>query len=315
MNADGTYEDQGELDAAKQTMSPESYEQEFECSFQAGVTGSYYGGVMEELEKKERIKNFEIDLDLPVETWWDLGMNDSTVITFVQRRKDEVRVIDCYENSSEGLEHYANVLDEKPYTYDKHIAPHDIRVREIGTNKSRWETAKELGIEDGDTKKLNENIKDSLLQEVDKRLKINIKQQVFKSLTDSHEVDLPKSLVEIEIRQMAEVTLKNLEREGADMKDIKLEPSMFEERAKVSCKLRLLLGNIVEVNSLESTEEQTQNKIQEFALNYDKPDEAINWFNDDPKRLEEPKALATEDNVVAWFINQCKKEKKVIFFI
>mgnify|MGYP003644974092 FL=1 len=136
-----------ELEAAKHTMSPDSYAQEFECSFQAGVTGSYYGGVMEELEKKERIKNFEIDLDLPVETWWDLGMNDSTVITFVQRRKDEIRIIDCYENSSEGLEHYANVLDEKPYTYDKHIAPHDIRVREIGTNKSRWETAKELGIE------------------------------------------------------------------------------------------------------------------------------------------------------------------------
>ena len=87
-----------------------------------------------------------------------------------------------------------------------------------------------------------------MTQEVDKRWKANIKQQVFKSLVDSHEVDLPKSLVGIEIRQLAETTLKNLERDGADMKDVKLEPSMFEERAKVSCKLRLLLGNIVEKN-------------------------------------------------------------------
>ena len=74
-------------------------------------------------------------------------MNDSTVITFAQRHGDEVRIIDCYENSGEGLEHYLNVIDEKNYTYSKHIAPHDIRVREIGTNKSRWETAKELGLE------------------------------------------------------------------------------------------------------------------------------------------------------------------------
>ena len=138
---------QEELDAAKATMSVDAYEQEFECSFQAGVSGSYYGSIMEDLEKKDKIRDFEIDLSLEVETWWDLGMNDSTVITFAQRRDNEIRIIDCYENSSEGLEHYANVLDEKPYTYSKHIAPHDIRVREIGTNKSRWETAKELGIE------------------------------------------------------------------------------------------------------------------------------------------------------------------------
>jgi len=174
--------------------------------------------------------------------------------------------------------------------------------------------AKQFGIVDGDIKKLNESVKESLAQEVDKRIKVNMKQQIFKTLVDSHQIDLPKSLVGIEIRQLAEATLKNLEREGANMKDVKLEPEMFEERAKVSCKLRLLLGNIVEVNSLESTQEQTQAKVQEFATNYDDPEEAIKWFNEDPERLQEPKALATEDNVVAWFTSQCKTEKKVINF-
>jgi phage terminase large subunit len=136
-----------ELLAAKETMSPDAYEQEFECSFQAGISGSYYGKIMDDLEKDGRIKNFDIDEDLETETWWDLGMNDSTVIIFAQRRGDEVRIVDCYENSSEGLEHYMNILDDKPYNYSKHIAPHDIRVREIGTNKSRWETAREMGLE------------------------------------------------------------------------------------------------------------------------------------------------------------------------
>jgi phage terminase large subunit len=139
---------QDELDAAKQTMSPESYDQEFECSFQAGISGSYFGSTIEELEKSGKVVNFDIEEDLEVETWWDLGMNDSTVITFAQRRSNgEIRIIDCYENSGEGLEHYINIVDNKPYKYSKHIAPHDIRVREIGTNKSRWETAKELGLE------------------------------------------------------------------------------------------------------------------------------------------------------------------------
>ena len=176
------------------------------------------------------------------------------------------------------------------------------------------EFAKELGIEDGDIKKLNESINESLLQEVDNRLKANIKQQVFKSLVDAHEVDLPRALIDIEIRQLAETTLKKLERDGANMKDVKLEPSMFEDRAKVSCKLRLLLGHIVESNSLESTNEQTQAKIKEFSINYDDPEQALKWFNEDPTRLQEPKSLATEDNVVEWFMGMCKIEKKSINF-
>ena len=75
---------------------------------------------MEELDQKKRLTDFEIDEDLEVETWWDLGMNDSTVITFAQRFGDEIRIIDCYENSGEGLEHYLNVIDDKPYKYSKH---------------------------------------------------------------------------------------------------------------------------------------------------------------------------------------------------
>jgi len=126
-------------------MSPESYAQEFECSFQAGISGSYFGSTIEELEKKGNITNFDIEEDLEVETWWDLGMNDSTVITFAQRRSNgEIRIIDCYENSGEGLEHYINIVDNKPYKYSKHIAPHDIRVREIGTNKYKMGNSKRI---------------------------------------------------------------------------------------------------------------------------------------------------------------------------
>jgi trigger factor len=272
----------------------------------------------------DRAAKLEDSIKVKLKSFIDKKEAESTGDEFIEIVLGDTSRIKEFDNEMLGLkagieksfdvkypkDHNPKELADKTVSYQVAV----LEVQEPIKPKVDAKFAKELGIEDGDTKKLNESIKDSLLLEVDKRLKSNIKRQVFKSLTDSHEVDLPKSLVEIEIRQIAEVTLKNLEREGADMADIKLEPSMFEERAKVSCKLRLLLGNIVEVNSLESTEEQTQNKIQEFALNYDKPDEAIKWFNEDPKRLEEPKALATEDNVVAWFTSQCKTEKKAIVF-
>mgnify|MGYP003346864130 FL=1 len=139
--------DEDELKAAKSIMSEDLFEQEFECSFQAAITGSYYGTLLEDAEKNGRVLENLYDKELPVETWWDLGMNDSTVIWFAQRHKGKIRLIDFYENAGEGLDHYANILETKGYEYSRHIAPHDIKVRELGAyGKSRLETALELGI-------------------------------------------------------------------------------------------------------------------------------------------------------------------------
>jgi len=136
-----------ELDQARSIMTPEQYEQEFECSFTAAVSGSYYGRLITKAEKDGRIGNVPIDDNVGVETWWDLGIGDSTAIWFAQRVGEEIHLIDYYENSGESLAHYADVLADKDYAYSSHIAPHDIQARELGTGKSRLEVANELGID------------------------------------------------------------------------------------------------------------------------------------------------------------------------
>jgi hypothetical protein len=85
-----------------------------------------------------------------VDTDWDLGVGDATDIWFSQSvRSGEVRVIDYYEASGEGLPHYRQVLSDKGYTYGVHTAPHDIQVKELGSGRSRLETAQSLGIRFG----------------------------------------------------------------------------------------------------------------------------------------------------------------------
>lgn len=139
--------DPKELEAAAREMSPEEYEQEFECSFMAAIKGAYFSSLMADADKDGRITAVPHDPSLPVHTSWDLGMSDSTSIWFIQARPGGTfGVIDYYEASGEGLDHYAKVLDEKGYKYGTHIAPHDIRVRELGTGKSRLEVSRSLGI-------------------------------------------------------------------------------------------------------------------------------------------------------------------------
>lgn len=136
---------QPELDRLKMLMPANEYEQEMECSFDAALTGAYYAKELN--NAADRITAVPWEPVLPVFTAWDLGMADSTSIVFWQQtRGGEIRVIDYYEASGHGLDHYVRALREKPYTYGKHYAPHDIQVRELGTGKSRLEVAQSLGI-------------------------------------------------------------------------------------------------------------------------------------------------------------------------
>lgn len=122
------------------------FDQEYMCSFTSPVVGSYYGAAMRKAEKDNRITSVPYEGGLLVNTYWDLGMDDSMTIWFFQQVGNELRFIDYYENSGEGLPHYASVLKQKGYNYGEHWAPHDIAVREIGTGKSRIEVAQDLGI-------------------------------------------------------------------------------------------------------------------------------------------------------------------------
>jgi hypothetical protein len=120
--------------------------QEYYCSSEASVLGAIYAKQLEIARKDKRICNVPHDTGLEVDTFWDLGMDDSTTIWFIQSTGREHRIIDYYECSGQGLAHYAKIIKEKPYVYGEHYMPHDASVRELGTGKSRKDTAEELGI-------------------------------------------------------------------------------------------------------------------------------------------------------------------------
>ena len=131
----------------KGLMTQEEFDQEWLLSTDAAIKGSYYTAQLAAAREDGRVTRVPYDPALPVDTDWDLGVGDSTVIWFTQSlRSGEVHVIDYYENSGEGIPHYASVLQAKRYVYGQHWAPHDIRVRELGTGKSRLETAQSHGI-------------------------------------------------------------------------------------------------------------------------------------------------------------------------
>jgi hypothetical protein len=116
------------------------------CSFERGVEGSYYGKVINSIRQDSRICRVPYDPHLAVHTFWDLGYGDSTAIIFAQLARNEIHIIDYYENHNEGLAHYAKVLQDKNYRYGDHWAPHDVESGSLALGMTLRKHALEMGI-------------------------------------------------------------------------------------------------------------------------------------------------------------------------
>lgn len=132
------------------------FNQEMLCSFDEAVQGSYYGDLLKQAELTGRIGNpVPYQPQLPVNTYWDLGVGDANAIWFTQFDGSKVNLIDYMESNNKGMDYYIREIKNKPYVYSDHYAPHDIKIREYGSGLSRIEMAASLGINFKITPKLS----------------------------------------------------------------------------------------------------------------------------------------------------------------
>jgi phage terminase large subunit len=135
-----------EIADMRKVMTEDQAAQELDCSFEAAIAGAIFAKELQAARDAGRIGRVPYDPALPVHTAFDLGVGDSTAIWLIQLLGQEARLIDYFEASGEGLPFYAKILQERGYVYGRHIAPHDIAVRELGSGRSRIEVAASLGI-------------------------------------------------------------------------------------------------------------------------------------------------------------------------
>ncbi len=127
-------------------------QQEYFCSFEGGLAGAYYGRLMAAARKDGRVTKVPHNPDIPVYTFWDIGVSDSTTIWFIQIPNNySYNVIRYYENNNEGMAFYIKYLDklrvEESYSFAEHFGPHDIDRRGFATAEYPLQIARNLNYE------------------------------------------------------------------------------------------------------------------------------------------------------------------------
>ncbi len=166
--------------------------------------------------------------------------------------------------------------------------------------------ARALGVKDGDLAKMRAEVKANLEREVKKRLQAKIKQQVMDALLATNPIEVPKALVEMESQQMAENALKDLQSRGIAANNMPVDASWFTEQATRRVRLGLLLAELVKAKDLHAKPEQVRAVVDDFAETFEDPKEVVRWYYSQPERLAEAEALALENNVVAWVLDNAK---------
>lgn len=122
------------------------FEQEYLCSFNAAILGAFYAREMLAVRNERRIRPVVPIPGQPVHTAWDIGVRDDTSIWWFQVHGGRVYILDCYSTSGVGVDHYAEICHSKPWKRGVDYVPHDAKVKEWGTGKTRVETMRSLGL-------------------------------------------------------------------------------------------------------------------------------------------------------------------------
>ncbi len=159
-----------------------------------------------------------------------------------------------------------------------------------------------FGVEDGTKKSFKEEIKSNMERELEQRIKSRVKQSVMEGLHDIHEIDLPSSLVEDEIKQVRNEMAQNSQ--GADLSS--LPDDLFEEQASRRVKLGLIVGEIITKNKLEKDQQRVDDMLESLAASYEDPDSLIEYYRSNQEAMQTIEAAVMEEMIVEWVLDKAK---------
>jgi trigger factor len=173
---------------------------------------------------------------------------------------------------------------------------------------------KAYGIEDGLIESFRADVKNNMQRELDQALRSKLKSSVMDALYGKVKLTVPNTLVDVEIESLMKPYIETAKRQKMKLEDLKLPRDSFEDQAKRRVALGLILGEVIQKESIKLNNDKVRSTIEDMAKSYERPEDVVAWYYSDESRLNEVQQMVLEDQVVEWLVGQAKVSDETVNF-
>ena len=173
---------------------------------------------------------------------------------------------------------------------------------------------KAYGIEDGLIESFRADVKNNMQRELDQALRSKLKSSVMDALYGKVKLTVPNTLVDVEIESLMKPYIETAKRQKMKLEDLKLPRDSFEDQAKRRVALGLILGEVIQKESIKLDNDKVRSTIEDMAKSYERPEDVVAWYYSDESRLNEVQQMVLEDQVVEWLVGQAKVSDETVNF-
>ena len=169
------------------------------------------------------------------------------------------------------------------------------------------EFCKLYGVEQGGIEQLRREVEENMRRELADAIRARLKKQVLDGLAAANAIELPKSMVDAQVRDMQ---IDAARRMGARDASQIPPPDAFQEAARRRVQLSLLVSEVIKNANIQVNQAQVQQRFQELAQQYPDALQAVEQYRTNPQMRRQMEAAVLEDQVVDWLLERARVTDK-----
>jgi len=231
------------------------------------------------------------------------------------------RMLKAFEAGITGLKAGERKSIDVPYPADYHnpalagkVASFDVHVKKVDEKRLPdldEEFCREYGVIEGGIEQLRSEVTDNMRRELAENVRARLKQQLLDALLAANPIEVPKSLVDAQVREMQ---IEAARRIGAKDASQVPPPEPFVETARRRVALGLLVGELIKSRGLKIDRARVDSRLADLASTYPDPDAIIKAYRQNADALRQVENMVIEDQVVDLLLEHAKVTEKAATF-
>ncbi|HEX7375019.1 MAG TPA: trigger factor [Steroidobacteraceae bacterium] len=223
------------------------------------------------------------------------------------------RMLKDFESGITGLKAGERKTIDVGYPEDYHnkslagkTARFDVHVKKVDEKQLPPlddEFCREYGVTEGGMEQLLSEVADNMRRELGQNIRGRLKQQLLDRLLESNPVDVPKALVDNQVREMQLDTARRI---GAKDASQVPPPEPFVEPARRRVALGLLIGEVIKARDIQLDRAKVEERLTELASAYPDPESILKAYRQNPDALRQVETMVLEDQVIDYLLERAQ---------